>query len=191
MVGGGLSYFDMISDNFETERGSGWLISAGIGAHLPHKWYDISYNIQLTKNNFEITGRETSMATDTTPIEYDIFAAQAGLVFHINIIGGNFTIDLGPQLQYNSDLEVSSSQAEDYFITGHDNLRAEDITNINNFNLNGMGGVTVGFGNFKVRAQYIYGLLNSFDKLSDLDTFGSSDFKGNPTFMTLAAFIAF
>ena len=191
MIGGGLTYFDMITDNFETERGNGWMISAGIGAYLPNKWYDISYNIQVIQNTFEISGRVSDDVAGNDPIEYDIFAAQAGLVFHINIIGENLTFDLGPQLQYNSDLEVSNNETESYFINGFETLQASDILDINNFNINGMAGITAGFGNFKVRAQYIYGLLNSLKKLNDIESAGGADFKGNPSYLTFAAFIAF
>ena len=190
-IGGGITYFDMITDNFEAERGNGWMISAGIGAYLPNKWYDVSYNIQILQNTFEISGRVSDDVTGNDPIEYDIFAVQAGLVFHINILSNNLTFDLGPQLQYNSDLEVSNSETESYFINDYEMLQATDILDINNFNLNGMAGLTAGFGNFKVRAQYIYSVLNSFNKLNDLDSAGNTDFKGNPSYLTLAAFIAF
>ena len=44
---------------------------------------------------------------------------------------------------------------------------------------------------FKVRAQYIYGLLNSLDKLNGNSIEGAGDFKGNPNYITLAAFLAF
>ncbi|MBT8271160.1 MAG: hypothetical protein HKO90_09990 [Flavobacteriaceae bacterium] len=191
MIGGGITYFDLITDNFEAERGNGWMISAGIGAYLPHKWYDVSYNIQILQNTFEISGRVSDDVAGNDPIEYDIFAAQVGLVFHINILSNNLTLDLGPQLQYNSDLEVSNSESENYFINGYDTLQAMDILDINNFNINGMAGLTAGFGNFKVRAQYIYGLLNSLDRLSDLQSGGNTDFKGNLSYLTLSAIIAF
>lgn len=187
MIGGGITYFDMISDNFETRQGTGFLVSAGIGAPLPHKWYDISYNIQLLKNNFDIDGRISDDVAGNEWIEYEMFAVQAGLVFHINIIGSYLTLDLGPQLAYNSDLEVGQSDKENYFLNDYESLMAKDITDINNFNINGMAGVSAGFGRLKLRAQYIYGALNSLNNLNDLGQ--GNDFKGNPNFITLAAFL--
>ncbi|MBT8254010.1 MAG: hypothetical protein HKN00_08205 [Flavobacteriaceae bacterium] len=191
MLGGGITYFDMISDNFETKKGNGWLISTGIGAYLPHKWYDISYNIQLMQNKFEVSGRVSDDVTGNEMVEYKMFAAQAGLVFHINIIGANLSLDLGPQLHYNGELEITDGVKENYFINGYESLMASEITDINKFNINGMAGVTAGFGRFKVRAQYIYGLLNSLDKLNKKAIEGAGEFKGNPIMFTAAAFISF
>ena len=188
-IGGGLTYFNMITDNFETQQNTGFVVSAGIGAPLPHKWYDISYNFQILNNKFDIDGRVSDDVTGNEWIEYEMFGVQAGLVFHINIIGSNLTLDVGPQLAYNSDLEVKDSSMENYFLNNYEMLRANDITDINNFNINGMAGVSAGFGPLKFRAQYIYGVLNSFDKLNELGE--GNDFKANPSYVTLAAFLLF
>lgn len=189
MLGGGMSYFDMVTDNFETKKGSGFVISAGIGAPLPHKWYDVSYNFQVLKNNFDIDGRISDDVAGNEWIEYEVFSVQAGLVFHINLIGSYLTLDIGPQLAYNSDLEVSENSKENYFLNDYESLMAKEITDINNFNLNGMAGVSAGAGPIKLRAQYIYGLLNSLDNLNELGQ--GNDFKGNPSFITLSAFLLF
>ena len=191
--GGGITFLDIITDNFETKQGNGWLISAGIGAALPNKWYDISYNIQLLENNLEISGRMTDDVAGEEMIEYKMFAAQAGLVFSVNVISSYLTVDLGPQLQYNGELELTNDTQESYFINGYDNLGATDISDISRFNINGMAGVTAGFGSFKIRGQYIYGLLNSLDKLNDqnLDVGNAPKFEGHTSILTLAAFFVF
>ena len=189
MVGGGLTYFDMITDNFETQKNTGFIVSAGIGAPLPHKWYDVSYNFQILKNKFDIDGRISDDVTGNEWIEYEMFGVQAGLVFHINIIGSYLTLDVGPQLAYNSDLEVRDDVKENYFLNNYEMLQAKDITDVNNFNINGMAGVSAGFGPLKLRAQYIYGVLNTFDKLNDLEE--GNDFKGNPNYITFTAFLLF
>lgn len=189
MVGGGITYFDMITDNFETQQNTGFIVSAGIGAPLPHKWYDVSYNFQILKNKFDIDGRVSDDVTGNEWIEYEMFGVQAGLVFHINIIGSYLTLDVGPQLAYNSDLEVRDSEKENYFLNNYEMLQAKDIIDVNNFNVNGMAGVSAGFGPLKLRAQYIYGVLNTFDKLNDLGE--GNDFKGNPSYITFTAFLLF
>ena len=193
MIGGGLTSFEMMTDNLDVEPGNGWLISLGIGAPLPNKWYDISYNIQILENRFDVDGRISDDVAGSEPVEYKIFTAQAGLVFHVNIIQSYLTLDLGPQLQYNSDLEVTEEVKESYFINGYDALMASEITDINNFNVNGAVGLTAGVGMFKLRGQLIYGLLNSLDKLNEqqLNTGGSVDFKGNPAIFTVSAFLTF
>lgn len=192
-LGGGITQFDIISDNFETTKGDGWLVSAGIGAVLPHKWYNISYNMQLSENKIDFSGRMTDDVAGEEMIEYKLFTAQAGLIFHVKLIQSFLTLDLGPQLQYNGGLELSDSTQESYFINGYDALGAMDITDISHFNVNGMAGATAGFGAFKIRAQYIYGVTNMFRKLNDqnLDTGSTGDFKGNQSMITFAAFITF
>jgi len=192
-IGGGLTQFDIISDNFETKKENGWLISAGIGAVLPHKWYNISYSIQLSENKIGLSGRTTDDVAGEEMIEYKLFMAQAGIFFHVKLIQSFLTLDLGPQLQYNGGLELSDSAQESYFINGYDALGAMDITDISPFNVNGMAGATAGFGAFKIRVQYIYGVTNIFRKLNDqnLETGSTEDFKGNQSMITFAAFITF
>ena len=192
-IGGGITQFDIQTDNFITNAGSGWLVSAGIGAVLPHRWYDISYNMQISENNLDISGRVSDDVNGNETIEYKMFAVQAGIIWHINIIGSFLTLDLGPQLQYNGDLEIKNDGQRDYFLNGFDMLQAKDIEDINNFNINAMGGATAGIGPFKVRAQYIYGILNSFNKLNDdnLNVPESTDFKGNQSFWMFSASFTF
>ncbi|MBT8266109.1 MAG: hypothetical protein KJP20_06160 [Bacteroidia bacterium] len=193
MLGGGLTQYDITSENFETKPGNGWFISAGLSGDLPHKWFNISYSMQLSENKVEFSGRMTDDVAGEEAVEYKLFAVQAGLVFHIKLIQSFFTLDLGPQLQYNSGLELTDDTQESYFLNGYDALGVMDITEISNFNINGMAGLTAGYGAFKLRAQYIYGVLNSFEKLNgqNLNTDGTTQFKGNQSMFTFGAFITF
>lgn len=193
MLGGGLTQYDIISDNFETKPGNGWFVSAGLSGDLPHKWYNISYNMQLSENKIEFSGRMTDDVAGEETIEYKVFMAQAGLIFHIKLIQSFFTLDVGPQLQYNGGLELSDSAQESYFLNGYDALGVMDINDISHFNINGTAGLTAGYGAFKIRVQYIYGLLNSFEKLNsqDLNTGTTTEFKGNQSMFTFGAFITF
>lgn len=68
----------------------------------------------------------------------------------------------------------------------------------NNFNTEqGYGwllGVSFGFERFKLKAHYIYGFLNTFDKLNDQNlntTGGESNFKGNQNMIVLGAMFLF
>ena len=71
---------------------------------------------------------------------------------------------------------------------------AEDISNISQFNFNGVVGASVGIKNFKLKAQYIYGFTNILNKLNseNLDTSGgNTKFKGNQTMLVLGAVVMF
>ena len=55
-------------------------------------------------------------------------------------------------------------------------------------------GASLGIRNFKLKAQYIYGLTNILKKLEgqDIDTVGGdSRFKGNQTMLVLGAVLSF
>lgn len=188
-VGGGITLFDIITDNFDTKQGSGWMVTGSATADLPHKWYNISYSIQISENKLDISGRMTDDVAGNEMIGYKLFAAQAGLFMHAKIIGSNLTLDFGPYLQYNGKLELQNSNQENYLINNYDLLKSQDIEDISQFNINGAIGLTAGIGPVKIRGQYIYGFLNSLNKLNDqeLNLNNSEEFKGN---MSMFAFIA-
>ncbi len=146
--------------------------------------------MQVSENTFEISGRMTDDVAGDEQIEYKLMAAQLGLLFHAKIIGNNLTIDAGPQLQFNNDLDFKNSQQEDYYINGYDDLAATDIVEMSKFNINGVIGATAGFGPLRVRAQYLYGFLNMFKKLNKTLDYGSS-FKVNPETIMLTAIFTF
>jgi hypothetical protein len=97
-------------------------------------------------------------------------------------------------LQYNGKLELINKDQEGYYINNYTNLIAEDITNISQFNFNGVVGASLGIRNFKLKAQYIYGFTNILNKLENqnLDTTGGdARFKGNQNMLVLGATVSF
>ncbi len=193
-IHGGIAKFDITTSNFATKQGDGFLGGLSATVDIPHRFYNVSYGMQLSENNIEVFGRPTMASIEETFIEYKMFAAQLVFLGHIKIIPNHFTIDLGPMLQYNSKLELKNKEQEGYFINNYTNLTAEDITNISQFNFNGAIGVSAGIKNLKLKAQYIYGFTNILKKLEDenLDTSGgTARFKGNQTMLVLGAIFSF
>lgn len=193
---GGISQFDITTDNFITEKGNGFVGAFYSTVDLPHKWYNVSFGLQLAENNIGISARPTMLDTSTNNefIDYKLFAAQVALLLHAKVIKDHFTIDLGPMIQYNGTLELKDNAKEGYYINNYSNLVAEDIINISRFNINGAVGASVGIKNFKIRAQYIYGFTNILSKLEDedLNTTGGDDmFKGNQNTIVLGAMFSF
>jgi hypothetical protein len=72
-------------------------------------------------------------------------------------------------------------------------LFAEDLSNISNFNANGVIGASAGIGNFKLRAAYSYGFTNILGKLNDQDfNLNNADrFEGNQSMVSFALMITF
>ncbi len=193
-VTAGISQYDIITDNFDTKQGQGWVGGLSATVDIPHKPYAISYGMQLSENYLEISGRALQNVPEIEMIEFKLMTVQIGFTYRINILSDNLTVDLGPQLQYNGKLELKEDTQESYYINGYDNITAEDITNISQFNVNGMAGISAGIGIFRVKAQYIYGFLNILDKLNDknLNTGNTTgSFKGNQSMMVFAAMFSF
>ena len=192
-LGGGITQFDILTDNFNTSPGNGWLISASTTADIPHKWYNISFGMQLSENTIEIDGLQTgdNVIFSEQQLEYKLFAAQLSMLLHVKAIKNLLTIDLGPMLQYNGKLELQEDNQENLVI-GVDNVRfaAIELEDISQFNVNGVVGATLGFKFIKLRAQYIYGFTNMLNKLNDKNLV-SDNFKGNQSMLTFSALITF
>ena len=193
-IEGGLTQFNIITDNFETKQGNGWLAGASATVDIPHKWYNISYSIQLSENTVGLSARPSATTNITEFIDYKIFAAQIALKSHVKLIGSYLTVDVGPMLQYNSEFEVKEDRYKSYFLTNYEALLAEDISKISRFHINGTIGLSAGFSHFRIKAQYIYGFTNMFNKLNKNNlNVGSNTrkFKGNQSMFAFTAMITF
>lgn len=192
-IQGGVTQFDIITDNFVTKKNTGFIGGLSASVDIPHKWYNVSYNILLSENNIDIAAFSLSNPTEEF-VEYKLLTAQISFLFHAKLIGSNLTLDLGPVLQYNGDLELKDSSKEGYIISDYETLLTEDISKISNFNVNGAVGLSAGFGAFRLRTQYIYGFTNILGNLNDEDlNVGSNDnkFKGNQSMIAFTAIITF
>ena len=192
-IQGGVTQFDIITDNLVTKKNTGFIGGLSASVDIPHKWYNVSYNILLSENNIDIAAFSLANPTEEF-VEYKLLTAQISFLFHAKLIGSNLTLDLGPMLQYNGDLELKDSSKEGYIISDYETLLTEDISKISNFNVNGAVGLSAGFGAFRLRAQYIYGFTNILGKLNDEDlNVGSNDnkFKGNQSMIAFTAIITF
>lgn len=191
---GGLTQYDIATDNFKTKSGNGFTGGLSATVDIPHKWYSVSYGFQFSQNSLEITGRPSLMTITEEQLDYNLMAVQVAFLLHVKIISENLTIDIGPQLQYNGMLELDDESKSNYIIDGFDSLLAEDISDISKFNANGVIGASAGIGNFKLRALYSYGFTNILNKLNDqnLTTTPSSEtFNGNQSMLSFVLMITF
>lgn len=191
---GGITQFDIDTDNFNTKSSNGFMGGLMATVDIPLRWYNVSFGMQLSESAIEVSGRPGLISTQEAFVEYKMFAAQVAMLLHVKVIPNHFTIDFGPMLQYNGRLEFKDKNQEGYYINNYTNLSAQDITNISQFNFNGALGASLGIKNFKLKAQYVYGLTNILKKLEgqDIDTVGGdSRFKGNQTMLVLGAVLSF
>ncbi|MCX7546590.1 hypothetical protein OS188_01335 [Xanthomarina sp. F1114] len=191
---GGITQYDILTDNFITKKGNGWQAGASATVDIPHKWYNVSYIIQLSENNVGIAAKPLLVSPMDEFVDYKIFTAQIALLLHVKIIQSFLTVDVGPMIQYNSDMEIKDKAYENYIVNSYTNLMAKDLRDISNFNVDGAIGASAGFGFFKLKAQYIYGFTNMLAKLNDsnLDLTGNDKkIKGNQSMLALTAMITF
>lgn len=190
---GGITKFDIQTDNFITTEGDGFMAGMSAMVDLPHKWYNMSYGLQMAENNINISARPLLISSDEEFIKYKIFTAQVALLMHIKPFQDFFTIDVGPMFQYNGKMELKDGSKEGYYINNYADVKASDITRISQFNFNGAVGATLGIKNFKIKAQYIYGFTNILKKLNSKNTIAPDEdsFKGNQTQLVLGAMVCF
>jgi len=193
-IGGGVTQFNVLTDNFETQQGNGWVGTMSATVDIPHKWHTVSYLLQLSENSFGVSSRALPSATTSEMVEYKLMTAQVAFLIHAKIVKNNFTIDIGPMLQYNGKLDLKDKSKENYFIDGYSALQAKEIIDISKFNVNGAIGATAGFNHFKLRVQYVYGVTNMLKKLNDQDLNtdpSNKSFKGNQSMFTFSAIAYF
>lgn len=194
-IAGGLTNYNILTKNFTTTKGEGWLFGMSATVDLPHKGYGVSYGMQLSENTLGIAAKSPLATTSSidNSVDYKIFTAQLAFLWHIKLGTDHLTLDVGPMLQYNSDLELKDNNKEDYIIDGFTTVIAKDIQNLNNLNFNGAIGLTAGINNFKLRAQYNYGLTNILGGLNkeefaqNLET----QFKGNQSMLAFSVMFTF
>jgi len=114
-VMGGISQYNIVTDNFVTQSRQGWVGGLSSTLDIPNKWYNVSYGMQISENNLEISGRALETVEGNEMIEYKLMAVQLGFTCHAKIIGNKLTIDFGPQIQYNGKLELKNKAKESYF----------------------------------------------------------------------------
>jgi len=191
---GGMTKVNLATDNFTTTDGNGFIGGFSATVEIPHKWYNMSYGMHLSESTISILGRPTAASTANEFVDYKLFAAQLALMIHMKLAGSYVTFDLGPMVQYNSQLEFEDATQEGYFINNYDNLSAADISNISRFNLNGAAGLTAGFKFVKLRAHYIYSATNILKNLEReaIDTSGGDTrFKGNMSMVLFGVMFSF
>ena len=73
---GGITQFDITTDNFVTKSGSGFIGGLTATVDIPHKWYTVSYGMQLSENSIEISGRQTAGIATEEMLEYKLMTVQ-------------------------------------------------------------------------------------------------------------------
>ncbi len=111
-----------------------------------------------------LTGYESKGKLDPTEIDFDVTGVQLNLLLGTKIFGEYLSFEVGPVLQINSKM-TTEDPYKNYFVENY-NIRAQDLENISNINLNLAANVSAGIRDVKIWIQAQYGVNNIFKGLN-------------------------
>lgn len=166
---GGIGFFDIITDDFATERGTGYAFGFTTRGAFYNN-FDLIYGITFVQNEIGILARNVGDPTNqfqSQYVNYTMLSAQINFLGSMNIINDHLSIEAGPVLNVNGKMKIDDEEFENFLIDGYDNLRSGDIQNVSRVHFYGVAGISGGIENFRVGAQYQYGVTNLFNRYND------------------------
>ncbi len=183
---GGLSQTNILTDDFTTEVGSGFIGGfTSRGAFRNN--FDLIYGINFVSSNVDILANNGS---EDVFVTYSLEGAQINFLGSFNIVKKHLSLEFGPMLNINGKLKPKSESQNSFLLDGYDTLKVEDIQDVSKINFHLAGGVTAGLEHFRISALYQYGVTNLFGKLNDADL-EKTDFEGHVSIVSLAAVLYF
>ncbi|MAP55672.1 outer membrane beta-barrel protein [Altibacter sp.] len=192
-LNGGLTLFDINTDNFETQQGEGFMVGFTTRGSFRNN-FDLIYGINFYNNTVKINAFSAGIPTTAQQraLEYTIQSAQINFLGSYNIIKHHLSLEFGPILNVNGKMNLKDETFEDYVVSGYDALTAGDIQDISKINFHVMGGITGGLENFRVSAHYQYGVTNMLGNLNDKTLQDNEmEFEGHSSTIVIAAVIYF
>jgi len=186
---GGVTLFDISTSDLNTKQGTGFILGFTTRGSFYNK-FDLIYGMNFLNNKIEIFGRNAENISETQNIDYTIQGVQVTFLGSYNIVRHHLSIEAGPILNINGKMKLDSNKFEEYILDGYNELKAEEIQDISKINFHLAGGLTTGLENFRISAQYQYGVTNMLNKLNDKNL-ENSNFKGNSTTIVLLAVMYF
>jgi hypothetical protein len=191
-INGGYTLFDIQTSDLITKQAGGLMAGFTTRGSFRNQ-FDLIYGITFFNNKVDISGRSFSGVNggfDQEFMEYTIQAVQINFLGSLNIIKHHLSMEFGPILNVNGRMKLDNDAYANYIVEGYTALKAKDIEDISKVNARLMGGITAGLENFRLMAQYQYGLTNMLKNLNDLEL-EYSDFKGNSSTVVMGATIYF
>ncbi len=185
-INGGVSFFDINTDDLVTTQGTGF-IGGFTTRGAFYDDFDLVYGINYFNSKVSVEG---TLLTDTRQIEYSIQGAQLSFLGSYNFVFKHFSFEFGPVLQVNSKMKLADEKYSEYILSGYNTLMASEIQDISRINFNAAAGLSVGFEHFRAMGQYQYGINNMLNNLNDKEL-KNSDFKGHGSTIIVGAVVYF
>lgn len=190
----GMNLFDINSSDLTTRQGTGFM--GGFTTRGSFRGaFDLIYGISFFGNELEVLAINTGDASNRNVeeyIDYSMQAVQINFLGSLNVVRHHFSLEFGPVLNVNGKLKMKDEDEFGRYILAVDDaiIRANEIQDISKVNVRAMGGFTAGLENFRVWAQYQYGVTNMLKNLNDKEL-AKSDFKGNSSTLVFGAVVYF
>jgi hypothetical protein len=187
-IQGGITLFDIQTNDLVTKQKEGF--TAGFTTRGAFRNdFDLIYGLSFQSAAIGVEGRNPAGA-NKQDIGYTIQGVQINFLGSYNIIVKHLSLEFGPVFDINGKMKLDDDKYEDYILTDYNTLTAKDIQDISKFNVRLAGGLTAGLENFRISAQYQYGLTNMLGALNGKEL-ENENFKGNSTTIIVAGVIYF
>ncbi|PKA82938.1 hypothetical protein ATE92_1080 [Ulvibacter sp. MAR_2010_11] len=191
-INAGLTLFDITTSHFNTKQSEGFMAGFTTRGSFRNN-FDLIYGINYSGSEVGIFARDLggiSGVFDEQYVPYSIQAAQINFLASYNIVKHHLSLEFGPILNVNGKMKLKNDKYENYIVDGYTTLRSGDIQDISKINFHVMGGLTAGLENFRLSAQYQYGVTNMLKNLNDKNL-EKDDFDGHSSTIVIAAVIYF
>lgn len=192
-ITGGLTLFDITTSDLNTQQREG--VAGGFTTRGSiYNNFDLVYGLGFYSSEVGIMASPTidaaGRAIDSRFIDYQLQSAQLTFLGSLNIVRHHLSLEAGPVLNISGKLKLKSDSYDSYIIDGYETLTAGEIQDISKVNFHVAGGITGGLEQFRVSAQYQYGVTNSLNKLNE-QNLENSDFDGHSSLFTFSAIFYF
>ncbi len=166
---GGIGFFDINTENFETEQGTGYIFAFTTRGAFYNN-FDLIYGVSFLQSEVGVLARNSTDPANNFQsqyVNYTIQAAQINFLGSMNIISNHLSLEAGPVLNVNGKMKIDQEEFENFVVEGYDTLKAGEIQNVSRVHFHLAGGITAGIENFRLGAMYQYGVTNFFNRFND------------------------
>jgi hypothetical protein len=186
----GLTLFDIETSDFTTRQASGFVGGFTTRGSF-YKNFDLIYGINFVSNNIEVLAVSAGGINPQQIeeyLDYSVQGVQINFLGSYNIVRHHLSLEFGPVLNVSGKMKLNNEDTYGQYILDNDEilLRASQIQDITKVNFRVMGGLTAGLENFRLYAQYQYGVTNMLKNLNDTGLI-KKDFKGNSNTLIFGA----
>jgi hypothetical protein len=187
-ITGGITFFDINTDDLVTSSKEGFV--AGFTSRGAFRNdFDLIYGLSFQSAKVAVEGNNIT-GTSLQNIGYTIQGVQLNFLGSYNFIKKHLSIEFGPVFNINGKMKLDQDEYENYILSGYNTTTAKDIENISKFNIRAAAGLTAGLENFRLSAQYQYGVTNMLSALNSRNL-ENDDFNGHSSTIVVSGVIYF